>query len=127
MGMGALTGIKVLDLSHVIAGPTASHYLALEGAEVIKVEAPDHGDILRQGRPGQALDQGVSIGFAAINAGKQSLAIDLKHPQARPVIEGLIARCDVFIENYRPGALSKMGLGYEDLARDLEKSVKGQN
>lgn len=117
MGMGALTGIKVLDLSHVIAGPTASHYLALEGAEVIKVEAPDHGDILRQGRPGQALDQGVSIGFAAINAGKQSLAIDLKHPKARPVIEGLIARCDVFIENYRPGAVARLGLDHARVAQ----------
>ena len=70
MGMNALQGIKVLDLSHVIAGPTASHYLALEGAEVIKVEPTGKGDILRQGRPGQALDEGISIGFEGINAGK---------------------------------------------------------
>lgn len=114
MGMNALQGIKVLDLSHVIAGPTASHYLALEGAEVIKVEAPERGDILRQGRPGQALDQGVSVGFAAINGGKQSLAIDLKHPDALAIVERLIAQCDVFIENYRPGAVARLGL---DLTR----------
>ncbi len=112
MGMNALEGIRVLDLSHVIAGPTASHYLALEGAEVIKVEPPDRGDILRGGRPAQALDDGVSVGFAAINGGKQSLAIDLKHPRALQLMERLIGQCDVFIENYRPGAVARLGLDH---------------
>ena len=117
MGMGALEGMRVLDLSHVIAGPTASHYLALEGAEVIKVEPPTRGDILRNGRPGQALDDGISVGFAAINGGKQSLAMDLKHPASRPLIEALVARCDVFIENYRPGAAARMGLDHASVSR----------
>lgn len=117
MGMGALEGIRVLDLSHVIAGPTASHYLALEGAEVIKVEPPARGDILRGGRSAQALDEGVSVGFAAINGGKRSLAIDLKHPEARPVIEALVAGCDVFIENYRPGAIARLGLDHASVSQ----------
>ncbi len=117
MGMNALDGIKVLDLSHVIAGPTASHYLALEGAEVIKVEPPARGDVLRNGRPGQALDTGVSVGFAAINGGKQSLAIDLKRPEAQPIIRALVAQCDVFIENYRPGAAARLGLDHASVAR----------
>lgn len=116
MSMRALEGIRVLDLSHVIAGPTASHYLALEGAEVIKVEPPARGDILRGGRPADQLDQGVSVGFAAINAGKRSLAIDLKHPRTRPILEALIARCDVFIENYRPGAVARLGLDHKRVA-----------
>lgn len=117
MTMNALAGIKVLDLSHVIAGPTASHYLALEGAEVIKVEPPKRGDVLRHGRPGQSLDTGVSVGFAAINGGKRSLAIDLKRPESRPLVEALIAQCDVFIENYRPGAAARLGLGPEEVTR----------
>lgn len=113
MSMQALQGIRVLDLSHVIAGPTASHYLALEGAQVIKVEPPLKGDILRRGRPGEALDQGVSVGFAAINGGKQSLALDLKHPRAKSLLTALIRESDVFIENYRPGAIARLGFDAE--------------
>ena len=113
MSMQALQGIRVLDLSHVIAGPTASHYLALEGAEVIKVEPPGKGDILRWAR--DRLDQGVSVGFAAINGGKQSLAIDLKHPSARQWLTELIRQTDVFIENYRPGAVARLGFDYEQV------------
>jgi len=111
MSMQALHGIRVLDLSHVIAGPTASHYLALEGADVIKVEPPGKGDILRWAR--DRLDQSVSVGFAAINGGKQSLAIDLKHPSARQWLTELIRQSDVFIENYRPGAVARLGFDYE--------------
>lgn len=115
--MNALQGIQVLDLSHVIAGPTASHYLALEGAEVIKVEPPRRGDVLRNGRPGQSLDSGISVGFAAINGGKRSLAIDLKHPEAQPIVRALVAQSDVFIENYRPGAAARLGLGHEQVSK----------
>ena len=115
MTLRALEGIRVLDLSHVIAGPTASHYLALEGAEVIKVETPGKGDILRRGRPADQLDQGVSVGFAAINGGKQSLALDLKHPRGRELLSELVRGCDVFIENFRPGAIARLGFSYEDV------------
>ncbi len=111
MNMNALDGMRVIDLSHVIAGPTASHYLALQGAEVIKVEHPAKGDILR-GRAADALDDGISIGFAAINGGKQSLAMDLKEPRCREWLGKLIATADVFIENFRPGATARLGFDY---------------
>ena len=109
--MDALSGFKVIDLSHVIAGPTASHYLAQEGAEVIKVEHPRQGDILR-GRRQDRLEEGVSIGFAAINAGKKSLAIDLKHPRCKELLFALIKQADVFIENFRPGSIARLGFDY---------------
>ena len=112
MGLNALHGVRVLDLSHVIAGPTTSHYLALEGAEVIKVEQPGRGDILRGG-PRDLLDQGVPVGFAAINGGKQSLALDLKQPRGRELLQQLVATADVFIENFRPGAVARLGFDYE--------------
>ena len=110
MGLNALQGVRVLDLSHVIAGPTASHYLALEGAEVIKIEKPGKGDILR--RSGKALAPGISIGFAAINLGKKSLALDLKTPGGKDVLRRLLASADVFIENFRPGAVARLGFDY---------------
>ena len=109
--MNALEGIRIIDLSHVIAGPTASHYLALQGAEVIKVENPHTGDILRC-RAADALDDGISIGFAAINGGKQSLAIDLKQARCREALAALIPGADVFIENFRPGAVARMGFDH---------------
>jgi crotonobetainyl-CoA:carnitine CoA-transferase CaiB-like acyl-CoA transferase len=111
MGLNALQGVRVLDLSHVIAGPTASHYLALEGAEVIKIEKTGKGDILR--RSGQALAPGISVGFAAINLGKKSLALDLKTPEGKDVLRQLIPTADVFIENFRPGAVARLGFDYE--------------
>lgn len=114
MSLNALHGIRVIDLSHVIAGPTASHYLALEGAEVIKVERPGRGDVLR-GSPRDLLDQGVPVGFAAINGGKQSLALDLKQPRGRELLQQLIATADVFIENFRPGAVGRLGFDYESV------------
>ena len=109
--MNALEGIRVIDLSHVIAGPTASHYLALQGAAVIKVENPLGGDVLR-GRAADALDDGISIGFAAINGGKQSLAIDLKYARCREALAALIRGADVFIENFRPGAVARLGFDH---------------
>ncbi len=111
MGMNALHGMRVVDLSHVIAGPTASHYLALEGAEVIKVEHPVKGDILRGGMR-DLLDQGIPAGFAAINGGKQSLAMDLSQPRARELLAALVSTADVFIENLRPGAVARLGFDY---------------
>ena len=111
MGMNSLEGIRVIDLSHVIAGPTASHYLAQEGAEVIKVEQPAKGDILRGGAREQLAD-GISIGFAAINGGKQSLALDLKQARCRELLMTLVRSADVFIENFRPGATARLGFDY---------------
>jgi crotonobetainyl-CoA:carnitine CoA-transferase CaiB-like acyl-CoA transferase len=96
-----LAGIRVLDLSHVIAGPLASFYLAQLGAEVIKVEKPQGGEVMR-GRPG----------FAELNAGKRSLAIDIHDAAAAQAIRGLAASADVFIENFRTGVVKRYGLDY---------------
>lgn len=114
MSLNALHGVRVLDLSHVIAGPTASHYLALEGAEVIKVEQPGKGDILRGGAR-DPLDAGVNVGFAAINGGKKSLALDLKSAAGKQLLRRLIASADVFIENFRPGAVARLGFDFESV------------
>lgn len=109
----ALAGLRVVDLSHVIAGPTVSHYLALHGADVIKVEKPD-GDSLRYSGT-HRVAEGVSVAFAAINAGKRSLAIDLKRPRLKAALLRLVDGADLFIENFRPGVIDRLGLGYEAL------------
>ena len=96
-----LESIRVLDLSHVIAGPLASFYLAQLGAEVIKVEAPQ-GEVMR-GRSG----------FAAMNAGKRSLAVDIRDHAGAQAIRDLARGADVFIENFRPGVVKRHGLDYE--------------
>ncbi len=108
--------LKVVDLSHVLAGPTASHYLALLGADVIKVEKPRGGDVLRHSQE-LHVREGVSVNFAAVNGGKRSLAVDLKVPRLRDAVFSLAAQADVFIENFRPGVIDLLGLGHEALCR----------
>ena len=108
-----LEGIRVLDLSHVIAGPLASFYLAQLGAEVIKVEPPQAGEVMRSMREGADTD--TPTGFAAINAGKQSLALDIRTSAGAGLIRSLAASADVFIENFRPGVVARHGLGYADI------------
>lgn len=110
--MQALQGVKVVDISHVIAGPMASHYLAQMGASVIKVENPQGGDVMRQ-RKGDASD--TPPGFSVLNHGKHSLAIDLKDPRGRAIVKKLAAAADVFIENFRPGVIKRLGLDYAAL------------
>lgn len=108
-----LEGVRVLDLSHVIAGPLASFYLAQMGAEVIKVEPPLMGEVLRSMKDGTDTD--TPTGFAAINAGKQSLALDIRTQQGAELIRTLAASADVFIENFRPGVVAKYGLDYASI------------
>jgi crotonobetainyl-CoA:carnitine CoA-transferase CaiB-like acyl-CoA transferase len=100
-----LEGVRVVDLSHVIAGPMASFYLAQMGAEVIKVEPP-HGEIMRP-----------NPGFAALNAGKRSAAIDIRQQQGADSVRELARTADVFIENFRPGVVQRLGLDYDAIAR----------
>ena len=119
--MNALTGIRVLDLSHVIAGPTCGHYLAQLGAEVIKIEGPPHGDVLRAGKRG-LVDDTVSVGFATLNAGKRSLLLDLKTEAGQATLKQLVTGADVFIENFRPGTMDRLGLGAE-LIRSLRPGI----
>jgi crotonobetainyl-CoA:carnitine CoA-transferase CaiB-like acyl-CoA transferase len=108
-----MEGMRVVDLSHVIAGPTCGFYLAHYGAEVIKVEPPGRGDVLRTGGGKAAVDEGVSVGFATINAGKRSAAIDLKSPEGLAAVRELARGADVFIENFRPGVVERLGLSYD--------------
>ncbi|RYD88451.1 MAG: CoA transferase, partial [Sphingomonadales bacterium] len=116
-----LEGIRVADFSHVFAGPIASYFLALLGAEVIKVENPGVGDGMRN-YGGDRRYFGMSPHFMGANGGKKSIAVDLKHPEGNEIARKLIASCDVVIENLRPGAMRKMGLGYDD-ARTLREDI----
>ena len=110
---GPLAGIRVLDFSRVLAGPTASLALADLGAEIIKVEAPGTGDDTRTFPP---LRGGESHYFLSINRGKKSIVIDLKTDAGIALAKDLAAKCDILIENYRPGVMDRLGLGYDTLA-----------
>lgn len=116
-----LEGIRVLDLSHVIAGPLTSFYLAQLGAEVIKVEPPVSGEVMRSMKSGEDTD--TPTGFAAINAGKQSLALDIRTPAGAELIRSLAASTDVFIENFRPGVVARYGLDYASIQAVKEDIV----
>lgn len=107
----ALSGLRVLDFTHVLSGPICTNHLGLQGADVIKIEAPG-GDTMRQ-YGGQAAADGLGPSFTAVNAGKRSIALDLKNPVHMEVVHKLVERCDVLVENFRPGVLQRLGLGYE--------------
>lgn len=106
-----LSGIRIADFSHVMAGPYASHLLRLMGAEVIKIE-PKGGDGFRNYGADRRYD-GMSPAFIAANAGKKSIALDLKDAGELGIARGIIARSDVVLENFRPGVMARLGLGYE--------------
>ena len=111
-----LAGIRVLDLTNVLAGPFACHQLAHLGAEVIKVEVPGRGDLARQLGADPALnaaDMGVS--FLAQNAGKRSMTLNLKSARGRDLLKALVRRADVLVENFRPGVMARLGVGPEVL------------
>src|SRR5579871_4820620 len=112
---GPLAGIRVLDFTRVLAGPAASLALADLGAEVIKIEPPETGDETRTFPP---IRDGESHYFLAINRGKKSIVLDLKSPEGLGIARDLAAKCDVVIENYRPGVMDRLGLGYETLSAD---------
>jgi CoA:oxalate CoA-transferase len=117
-----LDGIIVLDLTHVLAGPFCSTILGDLGARVIKIERPVLGDDTREFPP---FKQGESAYFAALNAGKQSIALDLKAPADRAIFERLLDRADVVLENYRPGVMERLGYGYEDLRKTHPRIIYG--
>jgi crotonobetainyl-CoA:carnitine CoA-transferase CaiB-like acyl-CoA transferase len=107
----ALAGIRIADFSHVMAGPFASHLLRLLGAEVIKIEAPGTGDAMRNYGADRRYD-GMAPAFIAVNAGKKSIALDLKDPAQLDTARRIVARSDVLLENFRPGVIDRLGLGY---------------
>ena len=121
--MGPLHGIRVLDLSRVLAGPWATQALADLGAEVIKIERPDGGDDTRQWGPPYAQDASgrdtsESAYYLSTNRGKRSVAVDLAQPEGARLVRELARRADVLVENFKVGGLAKYGLAYADLKQD---------
>ena len=114
-----LTGIRVVEFCHVAAGPYCSMLLADMGADVVKVESPD-GDTLRQWPPHS---DGFSENFASLNRNKRSIALDLKNPDDNAIAVRLIQEADVVVENNRPGAMKRLGLGYERFAQTSPKLI----
>lgn len=114
-----LAGVRVLDLTNVLAGPYCGYQLALMGAEVIKVERPGSGDLARQlGADPARNSANMGISFLAQNAGKVSLTIDLKHPEGKALLRRLVRAADVLVENFRPGVMDRLELGYDQLRRE---------
>ncbi|WP_110948977.1 CaiB/BaiF CoA transferase family protein [Pseudomonas bohemica] len=109
---GPLSSLKVLDFSSLLPGPFASLLLADMGAEVLRIESPTRLDLLRVLPPH---DHGVSASHAYLNRNKRSLALDLKQPQAVEVVKRLIAEYDIVLEQFRPGVMDRLGIGYETL------------
>jgi crotonobetainyl-CoA:carnitine CoA-transferase CaiB-like acyl-CoA transferase len=111
---GPLAGVTVLDLTRVLSGPYCTMLLADMGARVIKIEQPGRGDDTRAWGP--PFINGESTYFLSINRNKESVALDFKRPEGRRVLDALIARADVVVENFRPGVLARLGLDYGTLA-----------
>ena len=116
--MGPLEGVKVLDLTSMVSGPMAAMMLADQGAEVIKIE-PTHGEQLRHMA---APHNGVNPAFYSCNRGKKSLAIDLKSEEGKEILLKLVKEADVFMQNFRPGAIERMGFG-EDVLREVNEKL----
>jgi crotonobetainyl-CoA:carnitine CoA-transferase CaiB-like acyl-CoA transferase len=114
MSDGPLMGLTVLDLSRVLAGPYCTMLAADMGARVIKIEHPTRGDDTRAWGP--PFTDGESAYYLSVNRNKESVALDFKHPEGRAILDQLLARADVLVENFRPGTLEALGLGPADLA-----------
>ena len=113
MSHQAFTGIRILDFTQVLAGPFATQQLAQLGADVIKIEQRDLGDITR-GLMSTGAD-GMAPSFLTCNLGKRSLTLDLKHARAKQIIHQLVATSDAVVENFKPGTIERLGFGYEAL------------
>src|SRR6266850_998881 len=109
---GPLSGITIIDLSRILAGPYCTLLLAELGARVIKVEPPQRGDDARQYGP---FKNGKSAYFISVNRGKESIALDLKSPAGREIFERLLDKADALVENFRPGTMEKLGYGWDAL------------
>ncbi len=112
---GPLAGIRVLDLTRVLAGPTCTQMLGDLGAEIIKIERPEAGDDTRGFAPPVWPGTTESAYFLGVNRNKQSVTLDIAKPEGQAIVHKLLARCDILVENFKVGALAKYGLGYEQL------------
>ena len=119
--MDILNGLKVVDCTQILAGPFCTMMLGDMGAEIIKVEKPNGGDDIR--RFGPPFIEGESAAFLMINRNKKSIALNMKDPKGLEILKDLIKDADVFIQNFRPGALEKMGLGYEDVINEINPKI----
>ena len=120
---GPLTGIRILDLSRVLAGPSCTQLLGDLGAEVIKVERPGMGDETRTWGPpyltdGDGAETSEAAYYLAANRNKRSVTVDMAAPEGGRLVRQLLARCDVLMENFKVGGLAKYGLGFDDLKAD---------
>ena len=112
---GPLAGVKVLDLTQIMAGPMCTMLLADMGADVIKIERPGSGDDTR--RMGSRYENGFAAGFLALNRNKRSIALDLRSDEGKGVFRRMVATADIVAENFRPGVMDRLGLGYAELAK----------
>ncbi len=116
--MKLLENVRVIDLTNVLSGPFATLHLALLGAEVIKIEVPDGGDLARKLGNVSALNKELmGTSFLAQNANKKSLTLNLKVPEGKEVFRRLLKTADVVVENFRPGVMTRLGFGYEDISK----------
>ncbi|MBI4589818.1 MAG: CoA transferase, partial [Candidatus Rokubacteria bacterium] len=117
-----LDGLTIIDLSRIVAGPLATQIFGDYGAEVIKIEQPGVGDDCRQWAPPVAAD-GSATYFFSINRNKKSVTLNLKHPRGKEILRALVRRADVLVENFRPGTMEDLGLGYEALRQENPRLV----
>lgn len=124
MAQQPLRGIRVLDLTNVLAGPFACHQLAHMGADVIKVEARGTGDLARRLGADTALNKAnMGVSFLAQNPGKRSITLNLKNAQGKEVFRRLVRTADVVVENFRPGVMDRLGVGHAELMKEKPKLI----
>ncbi|TVR74439.1 MAG: CoA transferase, partial [Spirochaetaceae bacterium] len=117
-----LTGVKVLDMTRVLAGPYTTMLFTDLGAEVLKVEMPGLGDDSRHFGP---FKNGRSLYFVSINRGKKSITLNLKTEKGKEILRTLVKEYDILVENFRPGVMEKLGLGYEELREINPRLIYG--
>lgn len=123
VAQGPLAGVKVLDMTNVLAGPFAAYQLSLSGADVVKVEMPGGGDLARSLGSDPGLNEAkMGASFVAQNSGKRSIAIDLKSDAGREAFTALVSSSDVLLENFRPGVLARLGFG-EQVLKELNPQL----
>src|SRR5579875_3989285 len=120
---GPLKGLRVFDLTRVLAGPTCAQMLADLGADVIKIERPGAGDDTRGFAPSVMPGTNESAYFVGVNRNKRSVTLDIAQPEGQAIARRLIADCDILVENFKVGALANYKLGYDDLKTEFPRLI----